>query len=286
MSKYTNRRWSISLNDDKLFIEATAGRQFKATFEVLYDFGGFTSYADIAVYNLSTDTANDALKRGVPITLRAGYQDSIDVIFTGVIQNVLRERQGANTITRLICRGGKLVENQAQINETLGVNARVTDIIRACVRAMGYPIVIEDAQFDDVDPYASGYMMSGDPRTYMDSLAKVHKFSYVIENGRVIVVRNDAYRQGSVHSISQFTGMEGIPEITEVGVDVVMRLRPKIRIGGRISVESELASFNFSNLYFVDIPQSAGQGVYRIFRITHSGDTHGDAWSTKVTGYR
>lgn len=285
MSRYVNRRWSIEL-DGEPFIAATSGRQFKATFEILYDFGGFTSYADIAIYNLNTDTANKAFKTGTSITFRAGYEDSIDNIFTGTIKNVLRERQGPNTITRLICRGGKLTEDQAQINETLGKNSRITDIIRACIAAMGYPAVMEDAQFDNVDPYPSGFTMGGDPRVILDSLAAAHGFSYVIENGRIVVVRDGAFRQGDIHVVSQFTGMEGIPEITELGVDVTVRLQPKIKIGGRVSIESDLATFNFSNLYFVDIPESAGQGVYRIFRIAHTGDTWGDAWSTKVTGYR
>ena len=47
-----------------------------------------------------------------------------------------------------------------------------------------------------------------------------------------------------------YTGMEGIPIITEIGVDVNVRLNPKINIGGRFEVESEFASFNFSNIYF------------------------------------
>lgn len=285
MSEYNRRQWSISL-DGEPFIEVTEGRQFKCVFEVLHDFGGYTSYADIALYNLSADTVNKVFERGTVLSLRAGYADSIDTIFTGTIQNVLRERQGPTTITRLICRGGKLLDDQTQVNETLGKNTKVTEIIRACVTSMGYPIVMDDAQFADIDPYPYGYTLSGDPRVYLDNLAKSHDFDYVIENERMIVVRKGYARQGDVHVVSQFTGMEGIPEITEVGVDVVTRLNPKIKIGGRYRIESDLATFNFSNLYFVDIPESAGVGEYKIFKLTHSGDTWGDAWSTKITGIR
>ena len=285
MSSYTRRQWEISL-DDTVFIAATNGQQFKATFEVLHDFGGFTSYADIALYNLSADTANKAFKRGVKLSLRAGYADSIDNIFTGSIQNVLRERVGPDTITRLICRGGKLTEEQTQINETLGKNVAAVDIIKACVKAMEYPIVINDAQFSDIDPYPYGYSLSGDPRVYLDNLAKTHAFNYVIENERVIVVREGYARDGETFVVSQFTGMEGIPEITEVGVDVTVRLNPKVRIGGKYRIESNLATFNFGNSYFVNIPESAGKGEYKIFRVSHTGDTKGDAWSTRITGYR
>lgn len=274
------------LIDDVQFIAPTDGRQFKALFEVLHDFGGFTSFCDLSIFNLSADTANNAFKRGSKLTLRCGYRDTIDSIFIGTIRNVLRERRGPDTITRLICRGGKLVDQQPQISETLGKNVKVAEVIRACVKALGFPVVMDDSQFSDVQPYARGYVLNGDPRVYLDSLAKSTQFSYVIENDKVVVVRDNAFRDGPIHIVSQFTGMEGIPEITEVGADVTVRLSPKIRIGGRYQIESDLSTFNFSNLYFVDIPESAGKGVYRIFRLTHTGDTWGDAWSTKIVGFR
>lgn len=285
MSKYSGRRWEVSI-DGVVLIAGTSGRQFKCTFEILHDFGGYTSYGDIALFNMSEATANKALKQGAVLTFRAGYVDTLDTIFVGTIRNVLRERQGPSTITRLICRGGSLPGEQGQINETLGDNATVTDVIRACAVAMSYPVVMDDTQFADIDPYPYGYTLSGDPRAYMDRLAETHKFNYVIENERMIIVRQGYARQGDVHVVSQFTGMEGIPEITEVGIDVTLRLNPKIKIGGKFRLESRLATFNFSNLYFVDIPASAGQGEYNIFRVGHSGDTWGDTWSTKITGYR
>lgn len=285
MSSYNKRRWEM-LIDGEPFIEQTTGRQFKCTFEILHDFGGFTSYADIKVMNLTEDTANKAFKRGKSITFRAGYEQSIDTIFSGVIRNIIRGRVGATTSVQLICRGGKLTDEQGTINETLGANTKLTDIIRACGTALGYPIVMDDTQFEDVEPYIYGYPMQGDPRVYLDKLAATHNFSYVVENDKLVVVRKGFYRDGTVHVISQLTGMEGIPELTEVGADVTTRLNPKIRIGGRFRIESTLATFNFSNLYFRDIPESAGQGEYNIFRIAYTGDTWGDAWSNKITGIR
>lgn len=285
MSSYTKRQFELSV-DGSVLIAVTNGRQFKCTFEILHDFGGSTSYADIAIYNLKAETANKANLKGKSISFKAGYEDSIDNIFTGTIKNVLYERQGPSTITRLICRGGKLTEDQTQINETLGRDTTIVQLIRACVTAIGYPIVMDDSQFADIDPYVYGYQLSGDPKTYLEKLSKAHGFNYVLENDRMIVLRKGYTRQGDTHIVSQFTGMEGIPEITEIGVDVTTRLNPKIRIGGKFRVESKLATFNFSNLYFVDIPESAGQGDHKIFKLAYSGDSKGDAWSTKITGYK
>lgn len=284
MADFYNRRWELLINDD-IFIEATDGQQFKVVFNVIIDFGGYVSYADIAIYNLAQDTIAKAFKRGASVGLRAGYVDTIDFIFKGRITNILKERIGPDVITRIIARGGSQ-PNDKTINSTLGVNTTVVDAIRQCASSMGYPLVIEPSDFAGASPFALGYTLTGDPRVHMDKLAEMFKFSYVLENDRIIVVADGKFRKGAPLVIDQFNGMEGIPEITENGADVTLRLSPKVRIGGRIDIQSELRTFNFSNLYYQNIPESAGKGVYRVFRLNHTGDSWGDAWSTKVTGFR
>lgn len=260
-------------------IEPTDGRQFKMTFNALIDFGGSNSYADIRLFNLS----KLKFSKGLKIVLKAGYVDTLDTIFIGTVQNVLKERQGADIITRLICRSETVV---GFINQSFGANVDVTTLIKACSNALGYPAVIDDSQFADVAPYAGGYALQGDALTTLNKLATTHGFQHSVENGRRVIVRNGFERNTSPFIISQLTGMEGIPQITEVGVDVAMRLSPKIRIGGLIKIESEFKTFNFSNLYFQNVPESAGTGSYRVQRIEHEGDTWGDSWTTRVTGVR
>ena len=283
MSQYFDRRFEILINDEE-FIEQTSDRQFKVTFTVSHDFGGANSYADISIYNLSSDTANEAFSRGDKVTFRAGYVDTIDSIFSGDIQNTFRIRNGPDVITRILARGGRSLNRQSNISTTLGAGALIVDIIRECVTAMGHALIIEPSQFANVPAYPRGQVLNGDPRVYLDNLSNAHQFDYTIENDKVIVVRRGMFRPGDIHEVSQFTGMEGIPIITEVGADVNIRLNPKIRIGGRFQIQSTSATFNFSNLYFQNVPESAGQGVYRIFRVTHSGDTWGDSWTTTIVG--
>jgi hypothetical protein len=279
-----NRQFEVLLNDET-FIAPVNGRQFRVVFDILIDFGGATTYADIAIYNLSIDTANKAFKKGTILGLRAGYEETIDFIFRGAIQNVFKERSGPDTITRIIARGGSQPKT-ATVNQTLGKDARLVDIIRACVSAMGYPIVIRDEDFADVPPFPRGQVLTGDPRVYLDNLSVSHKFKYMIENERVIVVADNSYRRGTPYLVSQFSGMEGIPEITENGCDVSVRLSPKLRIGGQIDVQTDLATFNFSNIYFQDVPGNAGKGIYRIFRLRHTGDSWGDTWTSSITSIR
>ena len=273
------------LLDNQTFIAPTSGPQFRVTFNVLIDFGGLNTYADISFYNLSQDTANRAFALQTTINLRAGYNNTIDTIFNGKIFNVFKERRGPDTITRVIARGGTSFEKPI-INQTFGTNANIVELIRACCTSIGYPVVIDASQFSDVRPYATGYSLSGDPLRKLEQLANTHNFSFVLDNDSIVIVRNDAFRGGSPVEVSEATGMEGIPEISEVGCNVTTRLNPKIRIGGRIDIKSQFRTVNFSNVYYVDVPASAGTGLYRVFKLTHSGDSWGDEWSTRIESKR
>lgn len=273
------------LLDDKVFIEQTSGQQFRITFNVLIDFGAFNTYMDITIYNLSQDTVNRAFAKDTKITLRAGYNDTIDSIFSGKIFNVFKERRSADTVTRIIARGGTSFEKPI-INTTYGAGANVVELIRACVNSTGYPIVIDASQFDDVAPYKRGGVLSGDPLRKLDELANAHDFSYTLDNNAVVIVRNNSFRGGVPVEVSEAKGMEGIPEISEVGCNVTTRLNPKLRIGGRIDIKSEFRTINFSNVYYVDVPASAGTGLYRMFKLEHSGDSWGDEWSTRIESKR
>jgi hypothetical protein len=280
MSKMYDRRVEIIV-DGVTVISPREGMQFKMTFDVLVDFGAFNSFCELVLTNMTQATMN-LFKRDSEIIVRAGYADSIDVIFKGFIKNFIPDRDGPDTLFRVISRSGTKVDGREPVNVALGKDAKLPDIIDAVVNAMGLPSVYDPSQFDDVKPYPRGYTMSADPERQLNNLATRHGFDWLVENGRVIILTKAATRQSPPRTISQFNGMEGRPEITEVGADVTVRLDPSMKVGEVFIIESKYKSFEFSNLYFQDIPETHGTGDYKSIRLTHVGDTWGDVWSTKV----
>jgi len=282
MSDYYDRRFQIDL-DGNTFIEETGGRQFRVVFTVLSDFGGYVSYAEISIYGLSTDTEKKAFRQGQKIDFKAGYKSSIDYIFRGEITNILKSKQGPDRVTKLICLSGAINRKEATIVKEFGKGSPLVDILEALAESLSYPLAIDESQFEGVS--YDGFNMNGSPVQYLKSLSKANNFNWVIENNRLVVVEKDSFRPGVINEVSQFTGMIGAPEITERGADVNVKLSPKIKIGGRFNISSEFKNFNFSQIYFQRIKPSQGLGVYNIQKIEHSGDSYGDDWSSKITGY-
>jgi hypothetical protein len=287
MSDYYGRQFELFVSDRNTpLIAATNDRQFKITFEVLLDFGGYNTYADIAIYNVSRSTESKIFKKYEYVALRAGYESNIDYVFKGNIINILRERQGPNTVTRVICRGGALALDKSTINRTFDSGVTVPTMIKALADALGFPVVLNESDFSDESPYLSGYILSGDPKRLMNKLAKAHSFNWLIDNERILIVGSESYRSGPVTRVTAAAGMVGIPTITEVGADVMVKLNPALRIGGRFEIDSAFRQINFSNVYFQDVPETAGKGIYRIQKLSISGDSYGESWDTKITGIR
>lgn len=287
MPSYYGRLFELFIADrDVPFIAATSDRQFKLTFSISLDFGARNTYADIAIYNLSRDTEALVFRKKDYVGFSAGYVDNIDYIFKGEIVNVIREKQGGDTITRLICKGGALSQETSTINKSFADGVDIKELIQACADSLGFPLTINDADFPEISPYLSGYHLVGDPKTILNKLSRSHDFKWLIDSEKLVVVGNKSFRKTGIVTVSASNGMVGIPEITEIGADVTVKLNPSLRIGGQFEIKSEYAQVNFSDVYFQDVPDTLGQGIYDIHKLQFEGDSYGDVWDTKITGFR
>jgi hypothetical protein len=280
---YYDRRYTL-LVGGKEFVIGGAGRQIRINFTISMSFHGYQSTGDIAIYNLNSSTVDDNIKPGSVVALSAGYVGSEAGIFAGTVKYVLRERVGPDTITRIMALSNGATETT--ISQAPGINTKVTDLIQSCATAAGYGLVWTPDDFANETLYTRGYQLEGNPIEILRTLSGIHAFYVLVENNKLVVVKKGKSRDtGTIIKISESTGMEGIPSLTWVGVDVTTRLNPALVIGSKFQIEGNLQTYNMANFYYRHIPKGDGQGVYGIEKIEHEGDNWGDAWSTKLTGY-
>jgi hypothetical protein len=78
--------------------------------------------------------------------------------------------------------------------------------------------------------------------------------------------------------------MIGSPERSDVGVNVKNLLLPDLKLGRKIKIESVSEKLNIGNAYFRKAPPIRNQGIYRIDKLIHNGDTHSNTWETQING--
>lgn len=284
------RAWSIDINGEPYIGLQSGSTQFRCQFNIDVAAGNSISYADIRLYNLNKESS---VPQGSSIVFKAGYTDNIDGIFSGLVTNVLREREPGSTeiITRLICRSGAAAYDRDSAHLTFGIGVRVEEVIRALARAWPLPIDIDNTQFADDKPMSTGLIVDGDIPSAMDDLAYAYKFSWLHHMGRMYVTKPEMARKSTVLKVDQFTGMIGIPEVTRgpngLGVFVSVDLNPSIMVNSVIDVRSEFATYNTGNLFISQISGDASaNGEYNVFAMKYSGDSHSDQWKQEIDGIR
>lgn len=275
------RRYSIEIDDTEIIGE-TSGVQAHVNFNIQINAIGNVTLCDLSVSNLTETTVNTAFKKGAVLAFRAGYEDNINYIFRGIIRNVFRYRDGATTRTQIIARGGDLEKNI--INVSLGMNSKLSTVLQSIADAMGYNLVITKSDFEDV--YTTGYAVTGNPWSMLHKLAEAWDFKFAIENDSIVIFKVENGRSIPTRQVNMINGLEGVPEVTEVGVDFTTRLDPKLKIGAKVELDTSYKSFNFSGVYYpTQLQDFAGSGEYTIMKITYVGDNYSNTWSTQCKCY-
>lgn len=277
------RVYQIEVDDKVVVRETESGVQLRVQFDITIDALGHITLCDLNISNMAEDTIGRFFKRGSVLSVKAGYNDNSDYIFRGIIRNVFRSRDRATTNTQILARGGDLAK--AAVNITLGAGAKLYEVLAVLAEAMGYPLTLSNKVSFEYR-FITGKSMTKDPIQELFELAEAHDFRWAIENNRLVIFKTAEGRGTSTRVINMQSGLEGIPEVTEVGSDFSVRMTPSIKIGERVTLDTKYKSFNFSGVYYPTVVQDkAGDGTYTVLKIVHSGDNYGGAWSTRCTGY-
>lgn len=291
-----------TLHKPEVLIEPTHGRQIRIQFGIHNIPGNHFSYADIALYNLSDDTANKIGKPGTLIALKAGYEGNLGLIFVGDLVNMIRERQGPDTITRIIAKSEAAKLQTKNLDKTFGPGVKAYQLMEACAAALEVPIIIHDKErFGTVLP--RGYAVQGSIKHTLMELSRQFRFKWLVDMGRLVIVPDIAgYRRpGMTHLVSMETGMVGNPEFTvtptakntesgevtrgrEVGAKVAVRLNPQIKWSDSFVINAKYVRAHLSSVYFGGIPEGVGQGTFSIQTLEHIGDNYSDSWDTRLNG--
>jgi hypothetical protein len=229
--------------------------------------------ARIEIGNLSEATRNEFTRLPLHVRLDAGHDGEPQLLFKGDLHwsdSVPREE---NWITTLECKDGGRAIKEARISRTYKPGVSSKTVLNDLIAAHGVklPTSIADAK-EFAKQYASGVTVSGPASTEMSRLLSRHGMSWSFQNGKIQILRKNDVRADEALVISRDTGMINSPEYGAPKKDggkpvltVQTILYPRVIPGIKISVTSEKIT-----------------GVFKVQRVHHSGDTHGDAWMSDI----
>lgn len=240
----------------------------------------------IRVYNMARSTAQ-AIKANeyTRLVLEAGYETgSYGVIFDGEIVQARLGRESAVDTYFDVIAAEAYGANQAVVSTTLAAGSTVQDAATAAAGTMGRPISNHVTA-----PMASlprGQALYGMSRDVLHAAAATAGATYFYENGQVVFIPLEGYKDDDVVVMNADTGLIGWPEQTQDGIRLRCLLDPLLSIGSRLQVDNtSIQRFQYStDIHFIagSIPDVSADGIYRVCVIEHNGNTRTNDWYSDI----
>jgi hypothetical protein len=264
--------------------------ELRIKFEVTRSVIGVPNLMKIQLFNLKESTALRITKEFQTIRLLAGYPGNTALIFSGQIRNILHLRENQTKIAEIYAGDGLAAYEKATAAKTFNKGVTVKEVVQDIAKSFGQ-YGVSNGKLDGLNSSRNklrGLSYSGASKDILNNLGDDYDFDWSIQDGALTTVaRDQSDNSTEAVLINRTTGMIGSPAITEIGADVTTSLNPKLIPNKRIKIESEAPQVNLSgNLYFRRVNRTLGNGIFKIQKVVHMGDSRGNDWKSMVTGLR
>ncbi len=246
--------------------------------------------AEIRVFNLAAPTAHlirDEFRR---VTLQAGYEGNVGVIFDGLIKQArIGAENGTDSILTLNAADGDRAYNFGVVSTTLAAGSTPADHLRAAAAGMEpHGVALGYVPDLPATKLARGKVIHGMARDHLRQATRSSGCTWSIQDGRVQVVPRTSFLPGTAVVLSSGTGLIGTPEQTDKGITARCLLNPNLRVGGLVKIEADIAEADRSTTASSGSAPAApaelsSSGIYRLLAVDFVGDTFGSDWYADLT---
>jgi hypothetical protein len=231
---------------------------------------------DVTIANLAPSTRVDLETKPLLVQLNAGYDDNLELLFLGDLRFGMTKQKDTNWETLLQLGDGDCMHRWARVNKSYAPGTPVKTVLRDAARSMGFQLpknVEQDPALNQ--SFDNGRTSHGFTRDELTKLLSPYGYHWSIQNGALLVLRDDDVSVSSAIPIGEAYGMIGTPEFGSPPrsgkpphMNVRMLLYPRLAPGMLVQLTSKVKN-----------------GLFRLEVVTHTGDTHGqgeNSWTTEV----
>ena len=230
----------------------------------------------ISVWNMSKDHRRSLEERadGVPVRLEAGLGEDRAVLFQGLLDVALSEKDGPDWVTNIYTDDGKdAVHARGAVSYRGGVN--VNKIAEDLAKEMGVGVgnlleALKNAKnLDELgSAVAHGFASKGGPADALYKLLNDVGLEGSVQDGELQVLTKDQPIDPVAVVLRRDTGLVGTPAVDRKGrLEARALLISGLKPGASVQVESVTAN-----------------GLWRLDAVTYVGDTHGQDWYAEIEG--
>lgn len=240
--------------------------------------------SSVKIYNLAPQTENMIIKNGQRIIVEAGYEGtSYGTIFDGNIFQCLRYKENqTDYVLEMTALDGDRFIVAGFIKQSLIAGQTLRDEVNVISKYSTVPLDIDsvsDKFYKNKLPRAK--VLFGSSAQYMNQIAKTTATAFSVQNGNGVF--NDLQGEANeIIELSPESGLLGFPQQITNGINAECLLNPSITIGTAFHINNNLLR---AERYDTDTTMHRrldDNGIYKVYEMTHSGDTRGGDWKTSM----
>ena len=221
----------------------------------------------LTITNCAVRTRANLQTKPLIVRIDAGYDGNLRHLFLGDLRDGRSNKPGTEWTTILQLADGDRAYRYARVNRSYGKFSSAIQAVQECAASMGLTVDGAALTSDDLQTqFASGHVLQGKASDELTRVLAPFGYRWLIQDGRLQILRDDQVRPDEAVLISEDTGMIGSPERGAPDTSgkapiltIEMLLYPELTPGAQIQVQSKTID-----------------GVFRIEKVTHVLDTHGD----------
>ena len=273
-----------------LTIDNLKNAGLRVRFEIVKSLQKEPNQAKFEIFNLHPNNVADIEQEYTDLIFRAGYDGNIKDLFSGNTQFVSYYRDQTDYITELICGDGDASFRSAFINQTFAAGENDEQVVEACLQQM--PNIHKGELQLNGAASLRGRSYSGMVHKTLDDIARSNGCNWSIQNGELQMVKADKMlNPDSAIVLTAETGLLEAAERTSKGISAKCLLNPDIQVNSAIRLNNQAIRVRLRQRRATgnQAGDQAGapvslnnDGIYKVFKVRHNGDTRSPDWFTEV----
>lgn len=222
----------------------------------------------LKIYNLNDDKRRKLVRDGdkensgyFPLQLMVGYQDRVETIFRGSVDEAGSAREGAEFVTTLACMDG----GHDLLNSF--VSTSVTSKVAAIDAALGTMPNTSKGKIGAQKDITRPKILVGNSMAVVADMLDPDQ-RWFIDDERLNILGGNEVVSGYIPVVSAETGLV-VVESEKESISATTFMNPSVKVGGLFQL--------------ISVVSPHLDGIYKVSQITYSGDFDGDDWSQKIT---
>lgn len=244
----------------------------RVTFKIIKTDKTEPNHSEIQIFNLTEDHRSLVELEGTRCRLSAGYAGSESQIFSGDVKKARSQKQDVDWVTHLELGDGWANFATARVTQFFGSGTNLVDVVKKlALELVKDPGNLLDQVSQLGVQFSNGYSVSGSAAQELTRVLEPYNLGWSIQDGRIEALGPTEFLPGEGPRISADSGLIGSPGIATAHkkgprpVIVKCLLHPALRPGSGFQLDSK------------DL-----KGEYRCTKVEHTGDTHGQEWTTEL----